>query len=228
MDLRSRIAKSSGKTYNILHAGSRHGGCKIFSSKSKSEGYHDGIGHKYFEDWFQKLLNDLDKSSLISLDNEPYHSRIKNKQPTSTWKNKDITEWLVKNIYFEPGSLKQELLHLARANKQDNQYVIDELAEQAGHKVLCLPPYHCQFNPIELIWSQTKNYYDKHIGKSGYREEAVLNMWEEYLRQVTPKNWSNCFSYLEKLLQQWWRGEYLLEEIEPIITTSSGDSYIRF
>ncbi|RZC41246.1 DDE 3 domain containing protein [Asbolus verrucosus] len=137
--------------------------------------------------------------------NALYYSRIKNKQPTSTWKKKDITEWLVKSIYFEPGSLKQELLHLARANKQDNQYVIHEMAEQAGHKVLRLPLYHCQFNPIEPIWSQTKRYYDKHVGKNGYREEAVLNMWEESLRQVTPENWSTYFSHFEKLLQQWWQ-----------------------
>ncbi|RZB40917.1 hypothetical protein BDFB_014233 [Asbolus verrucosus] len=50
---------------------------------------------------------------------------------------KDITEWPVKNIYFEPRSLKQE--HAARANKQDNQYVINEMAEQAGNEVLVYP-----------------------------------------------------------------------------------------
>ncbi|RZC38441.1 DDE 3 domain containing protein, partial [Asbolus verrucosus] len=152
-----------------------------------------------------EVANNLDKPSVIILDNAPYYSRIKNKQPTSTWKKKAITEWLVKSIYFEPGSLKQELLHLARANKQDNQYVIHEMAEQAGHKVLRLPPYHCQFNPLESIGSQTKRYYDKHLGKNEYREEAVLNMWEESLRQVTPKNWSTYFSHFEKLLQQWWQ-----------------------
>ncbi|RZB40170.1 DDE 3 domain containing protein, partial [Asbolus verrucosus] len=104
-----------------------------------------------------KLLNNLEKLSLIILDNAPYYSRVKNDQLTFTWKMKDITESLVKNnIYFEPGSLKQELLHLARANRQDNQYRIDEMTEQAEHKVLRLPPYYCQLNPIELIWSQTK------------------------------------------------------------------------
>jgi len=25
------------------------------------------------------------------------------------------------------------------------------------HEVIQLPPYHCQYNPIELIWAQVKN-----------------------------------------------------------------------
>jgi len=25
-----------------------------------------------------------------------------------------------------------------------------------GHEVIRLPPYHCQYNPIELIWAQVK------------------------------------------------------------------------
>ncbi|RZC39297.1 hypothetical protein BDFB_014820 [Asbolus verrucosus] len=52
------------------------------------------MNHKYFGDWFQKLLNNLHKPSLTILDNTPYHSRIKNKQPTSICKTKDITDWL--------------------------------------------------------------------------------------------------------------------------------------
>lgn len=28
-------------------------------------------------------------------------------------------------------------------------YRIDDIAAQHGHEVLGLPPYHCEFNPIE-------------------------------------------------------------------------------
>ena len=37
------------------------------------------------------------------------------------------------------------------------QYVCDNLAEQMGHTVLRLPPYHCVFNPIEHMWHQVKS-----------------------------------------------------------------------
>ena len=36
--------------------------------------------------------------------------------------------------------------------------VIDNIAKNYGHEVLCLPPYHCDLNAIELIWADEKNF----------------------------------------------------------------------
>ena len=35
---------------------------------------------------------------------------------------------------------------------------VSKTTKEAGHTVLCLPPYHCDLNLIELIWSQLKRY----------------------------------------------------------------------
>ena len=35
---------------------------------------------------------------------------------------------------------------------------MDQLANEMGHTVVRLPPYRCQYNPIELIWAQVKRY----------------------------------------------------------------------
>ena len=35
-------------------------------------------------------------------------------------------------------------------------YEIDKMADEFGHSVVRLPPYHCEFNPIELIWAQVR------------------------------------------------------------------------
>ena len=32
---------------------------------------------------------------------------------------------------------------------------------RAGHKVIRLPPYHCELNPIELAWAAEKNFAAK-------------------------------------------------------------------
>jgi transposase len=54
--------------------------------------------------------------------------------------------------------LKAELLVLVKQHKHKfERYVVDELAAQEGKTVLRLPPYHCELNPIELIWLQIKN-----------------------------------------------------------------------
>ncbi|CAH1382928.1 unnamed protein product, partial [Tenebrio molitor] len=40
---------------------------------------------------------------------------------------------------------------------------VDNLHEQHGVEVLRLPPYHCEFNPIEMAWGFCKGYYNKHL-----------------------------------------------------------------
>ena len=52
--------------------------------------------------------------------------------------------------------LKPKLLDLARLNKPATSYKVDEIIRSHGHEVLRLPPYHPEFNAIELIWSQLK------------------------------------------------------------------------
>ena len=47
--------------------------------------------------------------------------------------------------------LKTELLDLVRKNKAPhNKYIVDEMAQEQG-KLVRLPPYHCELNPIEFI-----------------------------------------------------------------------------
>ena len=53
---------------------------------------------------------------------------------------------------------KADLLDLVKQNKPRPRYVIDDLASANGHEVLRLPPYHCELNPIEMVWGQLKAY----------------------------------------------------------------------
>ena len=59
-------------------------------------------------------------------------------------------------VSFRPEMLRAQLLELARVNKPPPEYTIDQLIRSHGHEVLRLPPYHPDFNAIELIWSQLK------------------------------------------------------------------------
>lgn len=95
---------------------------------------------------------------MIVLDNAPYHSVRVEKVPTTATRKQDIIDWLhSKNIPTDDTMVKAELLHLVSLNKDEHQkYIIDELALKHNHMVLRTPPYHCELNPIELIWSQVK------------------------------------------------------------------------
>lgn len=65
----------------------------------------------------------------------------------------------IKKHFPERPMLKPELLAIVRFLKPTKKsYVIDNLAKDAGHTILRLPPYHCEFNPIELAWAMVKGY----------------------------------------------------------------------
>lgn len=88
-----------------------------------------------------------------------------------------------------------------------------------GHVVLRLPPYHCIFNPIELIWGITKTYYSNHIGKYGRSEEGCVKLWKEALSQITAKVWSDSIRHTEEEIKKWWEREvgFEREDIPPFI-----------
>ena len=51
---------------------------------------------------------------------------------------------------------KADLLAIAKAMNVEKLYRVDKLAKAAGHEIIRLPPYHCKFNPIELLWAYMK------------------------------------------------------------------------
>lgn len=71
----------------------------------------------------------------------------------NAWKKDDIINWLLsKGVHIDTQSMIKGQL-LVKVNEIKHKYlsyVIDNIAKDAGHKILRLPPYHCEFNPIEL------------------------------------------------------------------------------
>jgi hypothetical protein len=110
-----------------------------------------------FEEWLKDMLLALDKPSLIILD-----SRLHEKQPTTAWRKSELQNWLRENnILYSALDTKNSLLQICRANYREKVCEVDCIIREAGHEVLRLPPYHCMFNPIEMVWSQFKRLYDK-------------------------------------------------------------------
>ena len=86
------------------------------------------------------------------MDNASCHSRLLHKAPNRSSTKAEIQNYLLENdIYFEYSYKKDQLLEVLNTLNIKKQYVCDNLAEQMGHTVLRLPPYHCIFNPIEHV-----------------------------------------------------------------------------
>ncbi|GBM63347.1 hypothetical protein AVEN_51369-1 [Araneus ventricosus] len=216
----------------IAHVGSERGfvndAADIFSSK-KTKDYHEEMDGNHFESWFKsKLIPKLEPNSIIVMDNASYHSVKEEKLPTQSWRKKDIQEWLTnKNIPWGSDLLKLELLQIVSTVKHKfDGYRIDKIASERGHKVLRLPPYHCELNPIELIWAQVKGYIARQ--NQTFKLPEVKNLLLEALDKVSGNDWKNAVAHVTKIEKEFWTMDGLIEDVweqnELTIQLSDSDS----
>ncbi|XP_045540789.1 uncharacterized protein LOC106711875 [Papilio machaon] len=103
-----------------------------------------------------------------------------------------------KNVSFEDGMVKATLIDIVRQHREEHceKYVVDEMAAQHGIIVLRLPPYHCELNPIELVWAQAKGYVAKN--NKTFKMAEVKKLFEEGLQNITCEKWSSWVSHIIK------------------------------
>ena len=217
-----------GGRWIILHAGSSSGfvdnGLLIFQSK-KSGDYHEEMNSDCFQTWFaEQLLPNIEPHSVIVIDNAPYHSKKIYKVPTTATKKADIQQWLKgKNIAYEDDLLKAELLQIVRTHKHlYGDYVVDQMARQAGHTVLRLPTYHCELNPIKLVWAQVKQYVARN--NRDFNIKTVKRLFEEGLSAVTAEQWEKDEMHVKTVEEQFWKVDGLMEDLTERIIINLNDS----
>lgn len=216
-----------GKRLIVVHAGSENGFVKdallVMRTDGSSSDYHSSMNSQVFESWFRSLLRNIPENSCIVMDNASYHSKVANKTPSSSWRKADIQEWLTKNgITFNPDMRKPELLELVRPLRRKKLFVLDGLAAEHGHQVVRLPPYHCDLNPIELIWSQLKRFV-RSRNTTG-RLEDLERLLLEGVQLITPEDWAGCCRHVVGLEQRYWEEDGMMEDIEPVVVNLRSDS----
>lgn len=96
--------------------------------------------------------------------------------PNASWKKAAIIEWLEsKDKAADMTMLKAELLQSVALIKDNfNKYVIDEKAKEHNKTVLRLPSYHCELNPIEMVWSMVKGHVKSHNNTFKINDVKIL------------------------------------------------------
>lgn len=156
----------------VLHAGTEDGflpNCELVFQSKTNDGrdYHSEMNGEIFRTWVNdQLLRALAPNSVVVMDNASYHSvqEPDSKAPTSATLKADMQQWLErKGVAFDKTLTKPKLYDIIKREKEniDKDYQIDNVLARNGHTVLRLPPYHCDMNPIELIWSNMKGYVAK-------------------------------------------------------------------
>lgn len=214
----------------IVHAGSEDrfvkGAGLIFKSKSTSGDYHDDMNFTNYQKWIrEKLIPNLPPKTTLIIDNAPYHNVQVDRCPTAATKKADIKAWLSRHgIEYPENFLKPELLNLCKIHKQPPKYVVDTILEEYGHKCLRLPPYHADFNPIEMIWANVK----RKVGTRNFtfKMKDILELTEAAIDSVTAEDWRNCCRHVRTIEDRYWAEEIVIDRaIEPItFQVTSSDS----
>jgi len=224
------VPTGKGSRLIICHAGSSSfgfvaGSKLVFRCQSGTNvDYHTQMNSTIFKEWFVKMLNHLEEPSIIVMDNASYHSTLTVNYPKSNAKKSDIQHWLSdKNIDFSPLETVSELRERVKAaTPKEKEYELDGIALQMGHSVVRLPPYHCQYNPIELIWAQIKNKVAEL--NTTFKIADVEKLVNEVIDSVTVEDWKRCVKHCEELQESDFIKEGLRDEIlEPIIITINPD-----
>ena len=67
------------------------------------------------------------------------------------------------------------------------------MTKEYGHKVIRLPPYHCHFNSIELIWAQIEGRVARNNKKFSITE--ITKMTVKAIEQSTESNWKKVVDH---------------------------------
>eukprot|EP01135_Chromosphaera_perkinsii_P011310 Nk52_evm91s2367 gene=Nk52_evmTU91s2367 len=132
-----------------------------YECQKRTGDYHGNINTDIFMKWATEyLFPNLPSKCLLILDNAKYHHN-KEKSVISKARNKmnrsEIMQWLKDNDvpFVEENSTTALTLLMSQKLKMIPS-AFEVAANAKGHKVLWLPPYHPEFNPIEMIWGITK------------------------------------------------------------------------
>lgn len=220
------LVKSSAGRVIINHIGSEEGfldgGDDVFISKKDTKDYHGTMDSVRYLEWFKKVLLLVPNKSVLVLDQAPYHrKRVETTiNPTTSWRKQLIIDFLERNNVPKPLGINQfkewtrpKLLNLARQNRIPTKFVVEDLCEKSGKeiKVLWLPPAHCEFNAIELIWAGVKGHIST-CNDGSKSVDQIMTLAEEALARVTPEQWKKCIRHAIKYEERMWERDKLLED----------------
>ncbi|PSN42730.1 hypothetical protein C0J52_13606 [Blattella germanica] len=96
------------------------------------------------------------------------------------------------------------------------------MAKVQGHDVVRLPPYHCDFNAIELIWAQIKADVAKH--NLSFKSGNVKTLFETAVSKVTMENWKSACDHVKSVEKFYWEKDGLVDEVVDRLCINLEDS----
>ncbi|CAC5371480.1 unnamed protein product [Mytilus coruscus] len=100
---------------------------------------------------------------------------------------------------------------------------IHELASANGHEILRTPPYHCELNPIEMVWSYLKGYVARH--NSSCKKKDIIKLFEEAKSHIDAERWAKFETHVEREFEEKLRKLDGIrdEDVDPVVIDMTDD-----
>lgn len=207
-----------GERLIIVNAISREGWVEgaqlVFQAKKKTGDYHGQMNAELFQKWFGgQLLPNLSESSLIVMDNAPYHNVLSACSPPTPASSKGtLRTWLLENgMPCEPDCLRAELVMILKKLAPLPLYAVDEMAKKHGHEVIRTPPYHPELQPIEICWGIVKNHIARH---SDFTLSNLKRQLDEGFTKVKPSTCAKIIRDIKEKEDDFWIGDAKFDPTE--------------
>lgn len=146
------------------------------------------------------------------------------KPPNSNTPKPQMIAWLQQhNIPHDPKKLKPDLYEIIKRHKEKyTEFAIDRIMEEHGHKIIRLPPYHPDFNPIENIWSQIK----QHVAKKNIAMTvtSVKDAISEKINNIGPEEWKKVCDHAVKCEDEYRKFDPRIDSFSDEMIIYTGDS----
>lgn len=185
----------------------------VFQAKQSTGDYHGQMDYGNFSYGIKKqLLPNIPSPSLIFMDNAKYHNLyVEDAFPTVKTLKVELQEWFKAKhpSEYDDNMLKPELYKRGRELGPKPKYILDVVAENAGHTIIRTPQYHPERQPIEICWGVVKNYCAK---KCDYTMEKLKIHLEEGFKQVTPITLKGIFKKVIRYEDRYWKEDEIEDE----------------
>ncbi|KAJ4435829.1 hypothetical protein ANN_18448 [Periplaneta americana] len=109
------------------------------------------------------------------------------------------------HIAYEADMKKIELVDLVRIRRPSPKYRVDPIFEMYG-----LPPYHCDLNAIEYIWSIIKRRTaNRNVDQ---RAAEIRNRTIQAVSSVTVDEWKNAMTHVKRLERGSWERDHFMDD----------------
>ena len=187
--------------------------CKYWSSEWKKEhpnyDYFGRCNAETMKDYFQKIFMAFDphpegvtQPNIVFCDNASMHKRIRNELRGAP---EDIIDWVTDNHDEIDQGLQNtiEAMHASAPGHSPARkdllktlsdggvdlFELSVMAKVFNSRIMWLPPYYSELNPIELLWCEIKRYYRDCTD--------TTKTWEDRMAQavgsITPAFIESCF-----------------------------------